>query len=240
MQALRSATVLPRYYLRSLPNGGSALGWKATFGTVEQGARADLILLASDPSRDLRALSRPNVVIAGGRLFDRPALDAMLARAAADAKAQPAAAAAVPARTVYVMRHLQKAAGNDPPLSQAGTANAKRLADLLAGANIKALFASPTRRAQETAAPLASGLGLTVTPYDPRDPAALESAAKTVAGNILIVGHSNTVPDLVERFGGKRPADLSEQDYGVIYVVKPGTGEVRQLLIEQAPSGERG
>ncbi len=86
MDALRAATIVPRDYFRSLPNGGSALGWKADFGTVEPGARADLILLARDPAADLAALDQPSVVIAGGRLFDRPALDAMLAKAAADAK----------------------------------------------------------------------------------------------------------------------------------------------------------
>ena len=88
MDALRAATVVPRDYFRSLPNGGSALGWKADFGTVEPGARADLILLDADPSRDLAALDRPQVVIAAGKVHDRAALDAMLDKAAADAKAQ--------------------------------------------------------------------------------------------------------------------------------------------------------
>ena len=91
MQALRSATVVPRDYFRSRPNGGSALGWKADFGTVTRGARADLLLLDGDPLADLGALSRPAAVIAGGRLYDRAALDAMLAKAAADAKAPPPA-----------------------------------------------------------------------------------------------------------------------------------------------------
>ena len=90
MQALKSATIVPRDYFRSLPNSGSALGWAADFGTVEAGARADLILLASDPSRDLKALQRPEVVFAAGRIYDRVALDAMLdAAAIAAAKAVP-------------------------------------------------------------------------------------------------------------------------------------------------------
>jgi len=97
MDALRSATVVPRDYLRALPNGGSALGWKADFGTVEPGARADLILLAGDPSKDLQALRKLRSVIAGGRVYDRAALDALLARAAADAKAVPPAPPAAPA-----------------------------------------------------------------------------------------------------------------------------------------------
>jgi imidazolonepropionase-like amidohydrolase len=86
-EALRTATVVPRDYFRSLPNGGSALGWKAEFGTVEAGARADLILVKGDPSRDLAALRQLRTVIAGGRLYERAALDAMLAAAAAAAKA---------------------------------------------------------------------------------------------------------------------------------------------------------
>jgi imidazolonepropionase-like amidohydrolase len=88
MEALRSATVVPRDYFRSLPNGGSALGWRADFGTVEAGARADLILLRGDPSRDLAALHRLDTVIAAGRVHDRAALDHMLDEASRAAKAQ--------------------------------------------------------------------------------------------------------------------------------------------------------
>ena len=90
MAALRSATVVPRDYLRSLPGQGSALGWKAQFGTVEPGARADLLLLSADPSRDLSALEGIDAVIAGGRLYDSARLAAMLRDAAAAGKKQPA------------------------------------------------------------------------------------------------------------------------------------------------------
>jgi len=88
MAALRSATVVPRDYFRTLPNGGSALGWRADFGTVERGARADLILLRGDPSRDLAALRRLDTVIAAGRVHDRAALDRLLDEASRAAKAQ--------------------------------------------------------------------------------------------------------------------------------------------------------
>jgi len=85
LAALKAATVNPRDYLRSLPNGGSSLGWKAEFGTIEPGARADLILLEADPLKDLGALRRLAAVIAAGRFYDRAALDALLDKAAADA-----------------------------------------------------------------------------------------------------------------------------------------------------------
>lgn len=86
MEALRSATIVPRDYFRSLPNGGSSLGWRADFGTVEPGARADLILLRGDPSRDLANLRRLDTVIAAGQVYDRTRLDAMLDEASRAAK----------------------------------------------------------------------------------------------------------------------------------------------------------
>ncbi|HTU10093.1 MAG TPA: amidohydrolase family protein [Allosphingosinicella sp.] len=88
MAALRSATIVPRDYFRALPNGGSSQGWRADFGTVEAGARADLILLRGDPSRDLAALRQLDTVIAAGRVHDRAALDRLLDEASRAAKGQ--------------------------------------------------------------------------------------------------------------------------------------------------------
>jgi broad specificity phosphatase PhoE len=153
-----------------------------------------------------------------------------LIAALAAAVAQPAIAA----DTVYVMRHLQKAEGADPPLSAEGAANAQALATRLANSGIKAIFATSTARAMQTGEPLAKALGLAVTTYDPRDPAALVKAASTVNGAVLIVGHSNTVPDIVARFGGT-PVPLGEQDYGTVFVVKPGTAAVEQIVLKAAP-----
>jgi broad specificity phosphatase PhoE len=139
--------------------------------------------------------------------------------------------AALAADTVFVMRHLQKADGADPPLSAEGSANARAVADMLAKSGIKAIFATPTRRAMETAQPLAARIGLTVKPYDPSKPDALAAAVAAMPGAVLVVGHSNTVPDLVARFGGKQPVTLGEQDYGTIFVVTHDDGKVTQIKI---------
>ena len=132
--------------------------------------------------------------------------------------------------TVYVIRHLQKAAGEDPPLTAEGTAEARRLAWLLERSGIRAIYATPTRRAMETAAPLAERLGLAVTPYDPDAPAALVQAARSVGGNVLVVGHSNTVGSLVENFGGTSPPVLTDEDYGTLFVVQ-ADGDVSQVAV---------
>ena len=119
----------------------------------------------------------------------------------------------------YVMRHLQKATGDDPGLTEEGQRNAARLADLLADDPPSAIYVSTTRRARETAAVLATRLGLTAKTYDPRDTPALIAAVTAETGTVLIVGHSNTVPEIVERLGAPRPADLAESDFGDVWRV---------------------
>lgn len=230
MDALRTATVVPRTYFASLPNGGSALGWKPDFGIVEAGARADLILLRDDPSVAISALRSLETVIAGGNIYDRVTLDAMLDQAATDANGQQVGAGSgKPARRVFVMRHLQTGIEPDPGLTQAGAEGALRLADLLANSELRAIYVTDTRRSRDTAAPLAARLGLTPVIYDPRRPDRLANQVQETAGNVLVIGHSNTVPDLVARMGGKPPAALSHTDFGTIWQIESGSGATRAV-----------
>lgn len=148
-------------------------------------------------------------------------LAALAAFAGVSAKVPPPPSSAESAapKKVFVIRHLQKGGGEDPPLTAEGAANAERLSAMLADEGIVAIFATPTRRAMETAAPLAKRLGISIRSYDPDDPDALVRAASAASGPVLVVGHSNTVPDLVARFGGMRPAPISDGDYGTVFVV---------------------
>ena len=69
--ALRAATLGPAEYF----------GWTDSLGTVEAGKEADLVLLAANPLEAISNTQKISAVVARGRLFDRPALDAMLADA---------------------------------------------------------------------------------------------------------------------------------------------------------------
>ena len=67
-------------------------------------------------------------------------------------------AAAVPAaaqKAVFVVRHAEKISEEDQRLSEAGHSRAERLARMLAGSGISAIYATDTERARDTAAPLA-------------------------------------------------------------------------------------
>ncbi len=54
-------------------------------GTVEPGKIADLVLLEKNPLEEIANTKKIEAVIANGRLFRRPDLDAMLETAAKDA-----------------------------------------------------------------------------------------------------------------------------------------------------------
>ncbi len=126
--------------------------------------------------------------------------------------------------TIYVSRHMRKADGDDPSLSAQGAAEAMRLAELLKGKGITAIFVTATKRSRETAQPLAAATGAPVETYDPRDNAALAKRAAAIPGSILIVGHSNTVPAIVAAVGGTPPGPMTEEDFGRIFAVERATG----------------
>lgn len=125
-----------------------------------------------------------------------------------------------PPSTFYVMRHLHTPAGlPDPDLTQEGRRQAQLLADWFANDPPVTIFVSNTKRAQQTAAPLAARLGITPRIYDPGDTPGLIGEILKEPAPVLIVGHSNTVPDIVQALGGARPGPLTHEDFGDIWVI---------------------
>ena len=142
------------------------------------------------------------------------------------------AAAPADSRTIYVVRHLNTPAGaTDPDLTPEGHSNAERLKDWFAGRPLDAIISSEARRAQQTISPLAKAKGMVPRLYDPKDTAKLIAIAKERPGDILIVGHSNTVPDIVEGLGGERPADMPLEQLGDIWEISQGKS-VRHSFVE--------
>ena len=122
----------------------------------------------------------------------------------------------------YVMRHLHTPAGErDPDLTEEGRRQAALLADWFRDERPAAIYVSSYKRTQQTAAPLAARLGLTPIVYDPADTAGLIARVRAGPRPALIVGHSNTVPDIVEQLGGTRPAPLVHEDFGDVWRIGP-------------------
>lgn len=147
-------------------------------------------------------------------------------------------------QTIFVVRHAERAdtaaAGapamiapaTDPPLSAAGRERAARLASMLRSADITHIFTTEFRRTQETAAPLAEQLKLTPVISPSKDPAPLVEQVRQVKGNALIVGHSNTVPELLKGLGIKDEITIPDAEYDNLFVVvRPVTGEATLIRL---------
>lgn len=120
---------------------------------------------------------------------------------------------------IWIVRHAEKLAidpkDKDPELSEEGKARAEALAKTLKGQKIDSIFATNYKRTKFTGFPLADKIGTSVKLYQPDQITTLvkEWKANARGKNMLIIGHSNTVLEIIEAFGGKRPLkELSEKD----------------------------
>lgn len=142
------------------------------------------------------------------------ALLSVLAASAAFAK-QPT--------TVLLVRHAEKAAASgDTPLSEAGLARAQELARVLADAHVDAILVTQYQRAQQTAAPIAKATGLTPVIVPANADYAKAIAAKIAeheGGTVLVIGHSNTTPDVIRQLGIADAPSIAETQFDDLFVV---------------------
>jgi len=149
--------------------------------------------------------------------------------------------------TVFLVRHAEKAQepAQDPVLTEAGRARAEALARLLSGAGVKAVYTSQYARTKQTAEPLAKLLGVPVSPVAlgvkpdrPREVS--EQSIRELKGRVeghageavLVVGHTNSVPDLIRELGGDLIPKIEESRFDDLFIVTvyaPGRAKVVQL-----------
>lgn len=150
--------------------------------------------------------------------------------------------------TVFLVRHAEKADDpkQDPPLNDMGKTRAQTLANILSQSEIKAIYTSQFLRTKLTAEPLAKQLGLTVTPLqikmsatNPRE-ISVESTKEVVnkiyerAGDAaLVVGHSNTIPEVIKMLGGDVVPTIDEQKFDDLFVVTVyGKGKAKVVRLK--------
>lgn len=137
---------------------------------------------------------------------------------------------------VVLVRHAEKGEGRNPDLTPAGKRRAEALADALAQAGIRHVLSSDQLRTQATAAPLAARLGLQTEPvgFGPGGVAAhvkaLAERVRALDGAVLVVGHSNTVPELVAELGAPRPVAPCETSFGLAWVLQLQPGAAPRVL----------
>ena len=149
--------------------------------------------------------------------------------------------AAAPPATVIVVRHAERAGGmaNDVGLSEAGRCRAGVLANMLAGAHVERIYTSEVARTQQTAEPLARKLNVTPQVVPAKDIDALVVKLRAGSGTALVVGHSNTVPEIVEKLGGGRVAPIADTEFDGMYIVTLAGPKEATLLMLRYPGCDR-
>lgn len=128
--------------------------------------------------------------------------------------------------TIFLLRHAERVEYTSPDgvLSEAGEARAQALARLLKDAGVTAIYTTELKRTNQTAAPLASTLGITPVVVGGRDSirASLDMArAREKSGAVVIIGHSNTVPAFLKALGHPDEIKIGEREHDDLFVIVP-------------------
>jgi len=127
------------------------------------------------------------------------------------------------ATTFILARHAETTgSGSDPMLSADGQARAAELVRLLKNVSLEAVYATNFNRTKLTAQPTATDKGLTVQLYDAFAPGPLADAIlENYKGRaVLVLGHSNTIPTLLNTLTGTNDfALIPDNQYDNLFVV---------------------
>ena len=125
------------------------------------------------------------------------------------------------ASEIYLVRHAEKATGEDPALTKEGMERANYLAAMLGDDRfIERVFSTDTQRTRQTAEPILRYVDTEVELYDARDLDAVAGMLFGTGVNQLVVGHSNTTPELAEALGCGPQAPMPETEYDRLIVVR--------------------
>jgi broad specificity phosphatase PhoE len=165
-----------------------------------------------------------------------------LARALAAALLLASASASA---AVFLVRHAEKRNPKDDKslLSARGLQRAKDLSRALSSVPLKAVYATEYQRTQQTAAPTAAAhkLKTVVLPSDDAKGLVRLLRAWAPDEDVLVVGHSDTIPDILAGLGVSTPTAIAPDDYDELFVVTPrasGEPEFHRLHYGAAPAAD--
>ena len=127
--------------------------------------------------------------------------------------------------TFYFIRHAEKDRSDpeniDPELNQKGLGRAMHWAEILNDVAIDAIYSTDYERTQMTAAPTAVKKNITVQYYDPESIDIEQFKADNINKKVLVVGHSNTTPDFVNKMIGKEKyQQIDDLENGSLFIVE--------------------
>ena len=119
----------------------------------------------------------------------------------------------------YLIRHAEKQSGDDPGLTVQGQQRAQHIASILSLSDIKAVYSTDYQRTRLTAQPIAEIKNLKVQIYDPKELQKFADELLKRDISAVIVGHSNTTPQLAHLLSGESVSEMDENSFNLIYQV---------------------
>lgn len=176
-----------------------------------------------------------------GKRFWLPAL-VVLVQACAAPQSSRVAPVSTATTTIVVVRHAEKSTDDprDPSLTAAGQQRALALSSVLRDAGVTAIYSTQYKRNRQTADPFAqqSGISITERPITAANAAtyaqdlAREILTRNAGQSVLVVGHSNTVPDIVKALSGTSVPPITDPEYDHIFIVTiTGSGPPRLMQL---------
>lgn len=139
--------------------------------------------------------------------------------------------------SIFLTRHAEKATDDpkNPSLSEKGVERAKQLVAFFENQSIDLFFSTPYKRTIGTIKPLADKNGKEIAEYSPMQQKQFaEELVKLNGKTVLVSGHSNTIPDLVNKLAGTDVyKQIDDSRYGDIWLVhiKDGKAKVYQFYL---------
>lgn len=132
--------------------------------------------------------------------------------------------------TFIVLRHAEKADNSkDTNLSAEGLIRADELRKTLAPVDVNAIYSTPFNRTKQTVTPLATGKGIAITEYPankPYEEFVNELIAAHQGKTVVIVGHSNTVPEILKVLSQNNfNVTINENQFDNLFVVTLTDGQ---------------
>ena len=123
--------------------------------------------------------------------------------------------------TIYLVRHAEKAdSSKNPDLSSAGLERAAHWGKIFSETTFDAIYSTDFKRTKQTATPTAENKKLDITLYDPKSLDFDKFKTDNLGKTILVVGHSNTTPDFVNKLINQNVyAAIEDTTFGNLYIV---------------------
>ncbi len=136
----------------------------------------------------------------------------------------------------YLIRHAEKDRSDihdqDPHLNETGLKRAQKWAKTFENISFDAIYSTDYNRTRETVHPISEQKQLAIKIYDPENFDLTNFLKSTSGKTVLIVGHSNTIPGLVNKIIDQEKYDqIEDSNNSNLYIINGQEGDLYDSLL---------